>query len=168
MSVPLKLLVLIVDVLILKVTAQRSDRMNAFRLYLSNDTVSDRDAFLCYTDQKIAGTPDVTQDINCNSLTKNVYFFNRRLSARNGEGAFVELCYIAIYGCWKGTWGVNCTNACPANCLDNHCYPGNGSCIWGCDSRNCLQDMCDRNTGVCSYGCKAGLVGQNCNNEFCE
>ncbi|CAG2193358.1 Tyrosine-protein phosphatase corkscrew,Tyrosine-protein phosphatase non-receptor type 7,Receptor-type tyrosine-protein phosphatase alpha,Receptor-type tyrosine-protein phosphatase eta [Mytilus edulis] len=187
MSVPLKLLVLIVDVLILKVTAQinlalegevrqsstystfgaqlaidgpanndwidgcsstdawkttawwglllpelvyvtniqiyyrgdRSDRMNAFRLYLSNDTVSDRDAFLCYTDQKIAGTPDVTQDINCNSLTKNVYFFNRRLSARNGEGAF-----------------------------------------------KLSQDMCDRNTGVCSYGCKAGLVGQNCNNEF--
>ncbi|VDI41654.1 Hypothetical predicted protein, partial [Mytilus galloprovincialis] len=142
------------------------DRMNGFRLNLSNDTVPARDAFICYTDQHIAGKPDVTQDINCNRLTKNVYFFNRRSSTRNGEGAFVELCYIAIYGCWKDTWGLNCTNACPANCLDNHCYPGNGSCIWGCDSRNCLQDKCDRNTGVCSYGCKAGLVGQNCNNEF--
>lgn len=75
---------------------------------------------------------------------------------------------IFLAGCWKGTWGINCTNSCPDNCIDNHCYPENGSCIWGCDSRNCLQEKCDRNTGVCSDGCKNGLVGQNCNNELCE
>ncbi|XP_063446685.1 uncharacterized protein LOC134726180 [Mytilus trossulus] len=144
----------------------RADRMKDFRLILSNRSVYDRDVFRCYTDLGIAGYPDVTQNIDCNTLTKNIYFFNRRSSTPGGEGAFVELCYIAIYGCWKGTWGINCTNSCPANCIDHHCYPGNGSCIWGCDSRNCLHDKCDTNTGVCSDGCKAGHVGQNCNNEF--
>lgn len=71
-------------------------------------------------------------------------------------------------GCWKGKWGVNCTNPCPANCIDHHCYPGNGSCIWGCDSRKCLEDKCDRDTCICSDGCKNGFVGQSCNNQFCE
>ncbi|CAC5379809.1 unnamed protein product [Mytilus coruscus] len=144
----------------------RANRMNKFRLYLSNTTVGARDAFLCYTDLGISGYPDVTQDINCNNLTKNVYFFNRRSSARNGEGAFVELCYVAIYGCWKGTWGVDCTNQCPTYCIDEHCYPGNGSCIWGCKSSNCRDFKCDKNTGICTDGCKTGLVGHNCNNSY--
>lgn len=69
--------------------------MNAFRLYLSNATVYATQTFLCYTDLGKEGYPDVTQDISCNQLTKNVFFFNRRHS---GEGAFVELCYIEIYG----------------------------------------------------------------------
>lgn len=69
--------------------------MNEFRLYLSNATVYATQTFRCYTDQGKEGYPDVTQDINCNYLTKNVFFFNRRYT---GEGAFVELCYVAIYG----------------------------------------------------------------------
>lgn len=69
--------------------------MDGFRLYLSNASIRATDKFSCYSDKGKAGTPEVTQDINCNRLTRNVFFFNNRNS---GEGAFVELCYIAIYG----------------------------------------------------------------------
>ncbi|CAC5379813.1 Tyrosine-protein phosphatase non-receptor type 5,Receptor-type tyrosine-protein phosphatase R,Receptor-type tyrosine-protein phosphatase eta,Tyrosine-protein phosphatase 10D,Tyrosine-protein phosphatase non-receptor type 7,Receptor-type tyrosine-protein phosphatase O,Receptor-type tyrosine-protein phosphatase beta [Mytilus coruscus] len=81
-------------------------------------------------------------------LPKLVYVTNVKIYYRNDR-------------CWKGTWGVNCLHPCPANCIANHCYPENGSCVWGCD---CLHDTCDMITSICTEGCKAGLIGQYCNN----
>lgn len=52
---------------------------------------------------------------------------------------------------------------CPESCIHQHCYPGNGSCIWGCKDESCLNDVCDKDTLVCKGGCKGRLTGQYCN-----
>ena len=65
-------------------------------------------------------------------------------------------------GCDKGWWNSNCSTPCPVNCLGHHCYPGNGSCVWGCNPDNCLNDICDIDTGKCTQGCKIGLRGDYC------
>jgi hypothetical protein len=65
-------------------------------------------------------------------------------------------------GCHKGWWGIDCSNPSPATCVDRHCYPSNGSCVWGCDPDNCLNDICDTATGICTQGCKIGLRGDYC------
>jgi hypothetical protein len=65
-------------------------------------------------------------------------------------------------GCYKGWWGSDCSNPSPATCVDRHCYPSNGSCVWGCDPVNCLNDTCDTDTGICTQGCKIGLRGDYC------
>ncbi|XP_063423138.1 receptor-type tyrosine-protein phosphatase epsilon-like [Mytilus trossulus] len=134
------------------------ERMDGFRLYLENGTADQRsDLGLCYTDQG-KGYPDVTQNISCNMLAKNMFFVNNR---NNGD-CFVELCYVEIYGCLKGTWGRNCTELCPLNCINQNCYPETGVCVWGCDAHNCLNDKCDNKTGSCTDGCVIGQVGQYC------
>jgi hypothetical protein len=65
-------------------------------------------------------------------------------------------------GCYKGWWGRDCSNPSPATCVDRHCYPSNGSCVWGCDPYNCLNDKYDTDTGICTDGCKIGLRGDYC------
>jgi hypothetical protein len=41
---------------------------------------------------------------------------------------------IPLYtGCHKGWWGSDCSIPSPGTCVDRHCYPSNGSCVWGCD-----------------------------------
>ncbi|CAG2230436.1 Receptor-type tyrosine-protein phosphatase F,Receptor-type tyrosine-protein phosphatase R,Tyrosine-protein phosphatase non-receptor type 12,Receptor-type tyrosine-protein phosphatase S,Receptor-type tyrosine-protein phosphatase beta,Receptor-type tyrosine-protein phosphatase alpha,Receptor-type tyrosine-protein phosphatase delta,Tyrosine-protein phosphatase corkscrew [Mytilus edulis] len=135
-------------------------RMDEFRLYLENGTADQSSASgLCYTDQGITGYPAITQNITCNMLAKNMYFVNRRSDAT----CFIELCYVAIYGCWKGFWGKNCTVPCPPTCIGQHCYPANGSCVWGCDHTNCMNKNCYKATGVCLGGCVFGQAGQYCN-----
>jgi hypothetical protein len=47
-------------------------------------------------------------------------------------------------GCYKGWWGSDCSKTCPATCVDRHCYPSNGRCVWGCDPVNCLNDIKNR------------------------
>ncbi|XP_052067767.1 multiple epidermal growth factor-like domains protein 6 [Mytilus californianus] len=136
------------------------ERMDEFRLYLGNGTADEsKDSNRCYTDLGIEGQPNITQNITCNMLAKNMYFVNRRPSAT----CFVELCYVAIYGCFKGSWSTNCTKSCPATCISNYCYPQNGSCVWGCDKHNCFNNKCDINTGACIEGCIALRAGQYCN-----
>lgn len=66
-------------------------------------------------------------------------------------------------GCQKSHWGSNCENVCANNCIEHHCYPENGSCVWGCDSQNCLNDVCNKDTAVCTDGCKKRLTGSYCN-----
>lgn len=61
-----------------------------------------------------------------------------------------------------GTWGPNCTEQCPPNCIHNQCDIGNGYCVWGCDSNNCFNNKCDFQTGVCMNGCVARRGGQYC------
>ncbi|CAG2243303.1 unnamed protein product [Mytilus edulis] len=68
-------------------------------------------------------------------------------------------------GCWKGTWGRNCSELCPANCINQNCYPETGLCVWGCDAQNCLNNQCDNKTGVCTDGCEIGQTGQYCNKQ---
>jgi hypothetical protein len=70
--------------------------------------------------------------------------------------------YMSYTGCYKGWWGIDCSNPSPATCVDRHCYPSNGSCVWGCDPDNCLNDKCDTASGICTDGCKIGLRGDYC------
>ena len=65
-------------------------------------------------------------------------------------------------GCYKGSWGSDCSIPCPVTCVVGHCDPGNGSCMWGCNPDNCLNDICDTATGKCTQGCKIGLRGHYC------
>ncbi|XP_071129128.1 receptor-type tyrosine-protein phosphatase mu-like isoform X1 [Mytilus edulis] len=135
-------------------------RMDQFRLYLVNGTADQiSDSGLCYSDKEIPGKPAIIQNITCNMLAKNMYFVN----SRSNEDCFVELCYVAIYGCWKGFWGKNCTVPCPPTCIGQHCYPASGSCVWGCDHTNCMNKNCYKATGVCLGGCVFGQAGQYCN-----
>jgi len=55
--------------------------------------------------------------------------------------------------------GEDCNQQCSLKCTDQHCYPGNGSCVWGC---NCLRDNCDNST-ICTEGCNKGYAAQYCN-----
>ncbi|XP_063446352.1 uncharacterized protein LOC134725939 [Mytilus trossulus] len=135
----------------------RSDEtgtMKDFRLYVSNTTIHGPDETLCYTNLGQGSNPVTTQDISCNLLARKLYFFNRN--------KVVELCYVEIHGCFMGTWGPNCTEQCPPNCIHNQCDIGNGYCVWGCDSNNCLDNKCDFQTGVCMNGCVARRGGQYC------
>lgn len=68
-----------------------------------------------------------------------------------------------VVGCFKGTWGNDCADQCPEKCIDNHCYPQNGTCVWGCDPSHCLHNKCDIHTSVCTDGCVPGRAGQYCN-----
>ncbi|XP_076074456.1 uncharacterized protein LOC143045433 [Mytilus galloprovincialis] len=141
---------------------ETSYRMDEFRLYLENGTADQSSlSGLCYTDQGIPGYPAITQNITCNMLAKNMYFVNRRTTAV----CYVELCYVEIYGCWKGTCGRNCSELCPPNCINQNCYPETGLCVWGCDAQNCLNNQCDNKTGVCTDGCEIGQTGQYCNKQ---
>ncbi|CAG2207371.1 unnamed protein product [Mytilus edulis] len=134
-------------------------RMDEFSLYLGNGTADQSsDSGLCYTDKGKPGYPDITQNITCNMLAKNLYFVNRRSDAT----CYIELCYVAIYGCWKGTWGTNCATICPDGCIDRHCFPQNGSCVWGCDIQRCVHGVCDPKTAVCIKGCVPGLGRRYC------
>ena len=65
-------------------------------------------------------------------------------------------------GCYKGWWGSDCSNPCPATCVVGHCLPANGSCVWGCNPDNCLSDKCDTTTGICTQGCEIGRRGNYC------
>jgi hypothetical protein len=70
------------------------------------------------------------------------------------------LCYKYIFvqwrkpcytGCYKDWWDSDCSKPCPATCVGGHCYPGNGSCVWGCNPDNCLNDICDTKHKLQSY-----------------
>lgn len=71
--------------------------------------------------------------------------------------------FLNFPGCEKHFWGSNCKNACTENCIGQQCYPGNGSCVWGCNAEHCLSDICDKNTAVCTNGCKERRTGRFCN-----
>ena len=65
-------------------------------------------------------------------------------------------------GCYKGWWDSSCSKRCPPTCVAGHCYPGDGSCVWGCNPDNCLNDICDTTTSKCTDGCTIGLRGDYC------
>jgi hypothetical protein len=65
-------------------------------------------------------------------------------------------------GCYKGWWGIDCSKPCPSTCVDGHCLPGNGNCVWDCNPDNCLNDICDGTTGNCTQGCEIGRRGNYC------
>ncbi|CAC5421816.1 Tyrosine-protein phosphatase non-receptor type 5,Receptor-type tyrosine-protein phosphatase R,Receptor-type tyrosine-protein phosphatase S,Receptor-type tyrosine-protein phosphatase eta,Tyrosine-protein phosphatase non-receptor type 7,Receptor-type tyrosine-protein phosphatase N2,Tyrosine-protein phosphatase non-receptor type 12,Receptor-type tyrosine-protein phosphatase delta [Mytilus coruscus] len=136
----------------------KGSTMDGFRLYFTNDSDVDGDKVLCYKESE-RDVPGVTQEITCNILARRFYFFNRR----HDTTALVELCYIEIYGCWRGFWGADCTQSCPVECVNHDCYPGNGSCVWGCDLNRCFHGTCDNDSGVCTRGCKNGRAGRYCN-----
>ncbi|VDI14938.1 Hypothetical predicted protein [Mytilus galloprovincialis] len=66
-------------------------------------------------------------------------------------------------GCQKGFWGRSCEEMCSKSCIERHCYPGNGTCVWGCYTENCLNNSCSILTGDCTDGCKLRRTGEYCN-----
>jgi hypothetical protein len=51
---------------------------------------------------------------------------------------------------------------CPENCIDQHCFPANGSCVLGCNWNYCKNDRCDKITNMCIDGCNEGITGDFC------
>ncbi|CAG2203352.1 unnamed protein product [Mytilus edulis] len=142
-------------------------RMNGFKLYLSNTSIippEGPEGYLCYNDTE-PGLPNITQTISCNHLGQYVIYYQDSKGSLIGNKSYniIELCYVAIHGCQMTFWGSTCESSCPANCKEHHCFPENGSCIWGCISKNCLKDICDSSTGVCLKGCKDRRTGPDCN-----
>ncbi|XP_071129197.1 receptor-type tyrosine-protein phosphatase alpha-like [Mytilus edulis] len=138
-------------------------RMDGFQLYISNtSTIPPHKYDLCYQDQPGYPYPNIIQTIPCYRLGKYVIYYDETVDSID-SGSVIELCYVAINGCQKNFWGINCKNPCTERCLEQHCYPGNGSCVLGCNTKNCLNDNCNKNTAVCTYGCKGRLTGPYCN-----
>ncbi|CAC5417493.1 unnamed protein product [Mytilus coruscus] len=138
--------------------------MDGFALYVTNTSTIPPDGYLCYEDPD-PGLPNITQTIPCNELGKYVIYYNNKGSndGSSVNGPIVELCYVAINGCQKSRWGSNCEEFCSENCIEQHCYLRNGSCVWGCNTNNCLNDICNTFSGVCTDGCKERLTGNYCN-----
>ncbi|CAG2229402.1 unnamed protein product [Mytilus edulis] len=138
--------------------------MDGFKLYVTNTSTIPPDGYLCYEDPG-PGLPSITQTIPCNQLGKYVIYYDDKGSfhVNRDIGPIVELCYVAINGCQKSFWGSDCQNNCAENCRQQNCFPGNGSCVWGCNPTNCLNDLCDKDTAVCTIGCKERRTGTYCN-----
>ncbi|CAC5417488.1 unnamed protein product [Mytilus coruscus] len=140
-------------------------RMDGFKLYVTNTSTIPPDGYLCYEDPD-PGLPNITQTITCNQLGQYIIYYDNKGSEKNSfpyEGPIVELCYVSIKGCPKSFWGSNCDKNCTENCIERQCYPGNGSCVWGCNTKQCLNDICDIHTAFCTNGCKERRTGNYCN-----
>ncbi|CAG2196371.1 unnamed protein product [Mytilus edulis] len=112
-------------------------RMDGFKLYVTNTSTIPPDGYLCYEDPD-PGLPNITQSIPCNQFGKFIIYYDDKGSQHipsRYDGPVVELCYVAINGCPKGFWGSNCEQKCSTNCIERHCNPTNGSCVWGCKER---------------------------------
>ncbi|CAC5416822.1 unnamed protein product [Mytilus coruscus] len=147
-------------------------RMSGFKLYVANTTKIPPVGHLCYADPG-SGNPNITQSIPCYQLGQYIIYYDDKGSTDENVyyGPIVELCYVAINGCEKTFWGNNCSQSCSKNCIDQHCFPGNGSCVWGCNctgicNAHCLDGCTENRTGL---NCKkynlatAGSVSQNSN-----
>ncbi|XP_063443549.1 multiple epidermal growth factor-like domains protein 10 [Mytilus trossulus] len=135
-------------------------RMDGFKLYVTNTSTIPPVGYLCYEDPD-PGLPNITQTIPCNQVGQYIIYYDAK--GESTYGPIIELCYVAINGCRKGFWGSNCEKVCSEYCIENHCYPGNGSCIFGCKTENCLNDIFHKFTGVCTDGCKERRTGDYCN-----
>ncbi|CAC5376552.1 PTPRT [Mytilus coruscus] len=136
--------------------------MDGFKLYISNtSTIPPSGDDLCYKDPD-KGLPKIIQTISCYQLGQYVVYYDD-MAGSGDRGSIIELCYVAINGCKKTFWGSNCTKSCTERCIDQHCYPGNGSCVLGCNTKNCLNDLCDNSTAVCTNGCIERRTGTYCN-----
>ncbi|VDI33932.1 Hypothetical predicted protein [Mytilus galloprovincialis] len=141
--------------------------MDGFQLYVTNTLTIPPVGYLCYKDEFTWKPPfqNITQTIPCHTLGKYVIYYDDTASDEINTIILpvVELCYVAINGCQKTFWGTSCDISCPESCLEQHCYPGNGSCIFGgCSNSNCLKSNCDRDTEVCIEGCRTERTGSYC------
>lgn len=64
--------------------------------------------------------------------------------------------FFFFLGCNKTFWGKNCSQSCSKHCINQHCFPGNGSCVWGCE----CPGICN---ALCLDGCKENRTGLSCN-----
>ena len=147
------------------------NRLAGYSLYVSNSSISKNDGHLCYHHEG-PGIPSKEQNRRCNHLGQYVIIYNERNTtvqypSTYYQFAILELCKVRIYGCYKGWWSIDCRTPCPATCVDGHCLPGNGNCVWGCNPDNCLNDKCDATTGNCTQGCKIGRREDYCD-RACE
>lgn len=73
-----------------------NDRMDGFKLYISNTSKIPPSDYLCYKDSA-EGFPKVTETIPCNQIGQYIIYYDDKV----GYGDFgnvIELCYVAIYG----------------------------------------------------------------------
>ncbi|VDH90184.1 receptor-type tyrosine-protein phosphatase A [Mytilus galloprovincialis] len=139
--------------------------MDGFKLYITNTSTIPPTSYLCYEDPD-PGLPSTTQTISCNQLGQYVIYYDDKVDKKDKtdkKGSIIELCYVSINGCRKNFWGRDCASNCSKRCIDQHCYPGNGSCVWGCNTKHCLNDLCNKHTAVCSHGCEERRTGTYCN-----
>ncbi|CAC5381238.1 unnamed protein product [Mytilus coruscus] len=75
------------------------DRMDGFKLYVTNTSTIPPVGYLCYEDTD-PGLPNITQTLPCNQLGQYVICYDTTGSIDSGfyNGPLVELCYVAING----------------------------------------------------------------------
>lgn len=79
-----------------------ADRMNGFKLYLSNTSIippEGPEGYLCYNDTE-PGLPNITQTLSCNHLGQYVIYYQDSKGSLIGNESYniIELCYVAIHG----------------------------------------------------------------------
>ncbi|VDI68389.1 Hypothetical predicted protein [Mytilus galloprovincialis] len=84
----------------------QAERMDGFKLYVTNTSTIPPDGYLCYEDGP--GLPSITQTIPCNQLGKYVIYYDDKGSfhVNRDIGPIVELCYVAING---PLWASECS-----------------------------------------------------------
>ncbi|XP_069126894.1 uncharacterized protein [Argopecten irradians] len=156
------------------------EKLRGFVMAVSNltSTIPPRPADVCYQDDGVF-PPDVFQNRTCNQIGRYVLL-------QNNKSKELEICEVEVIGCPVGYYGHNCSMEC-SSCVVGQCFPGNGSCMFGCrpgflgdmctkecdgghyglncakTCGNCAQNQsCDHVTGGCHNGCADGYSGSKC------
>ncbi|XP_069126920.1 receptor-type tyrosine-protein phosphatase alpha-like isoform X2 [Argopecten irradians] len=157
-----------------------ADRADGYQLWISNET-GIPSGIKCYGDVE-EGVLNITQNItSCNMTGKSLMIY----ITRNSVWAYMDVCEIDVYGCFRYKYGDQCQNSC-SNCKhgcdpdtgvcdSSYCYAGwdgiycNQSCSQVTFGENCVQTChckspgCDNRNGVCQLqGCLAGYSGTSC------
>ncbi|XP_021340000.1 multiple epidermal growth factor-like domains protein 11 [Mizuhopecten yessoensis] len=121
-------------------------------------------ADICYSDTNPALSSANHENQSCSNIGRYVTLYNQRETLSGSDysnNAVLELCEVKVMGCPINKHGPNCAEDCPANCTNNLCFPGNGTCMQGCEPGY---------TGsTCEKPCDDYYFGQDCASEcFCK
>lgn len=133
------------------------DRLAGYSLFVSNLSIGYDQlpiGHLCFHHLG-PELPSVNQTVNCYAVGQYILIYNERKVSVNYPSAYssdaiLELCEVQVYGCNKTWSGSDCSIPCPVHCIDQHCFPGNGSCVWGC-TRGLRGPTCDE-SNIASNG----------------
>ncbi|XP_060082179.1 receptor-type tyrosine-protein phosphatase mu-like [Ylistrum balloti] len=120
--------------------------------------------------------PPFQQTVSC--LTRGRFITYADDQTTHGDpNPFVELCELEAFACGYGSFGVGCKHTC--NCLNDTCYPENGTCPTGRCQRGWNGTACDQPCGDPTFGhnceetchCRLGScdsVNGTCSSEGCD